>query len=133
MSKVVLDASVVLSWFDEREGADSRASGLLDRFESGSLRVVAPRLLPFEVLNVVGRKWRWSPEPLVALAATIDGMDFELVDPELVYVATWMNHGLSAYDASYVAVAAERGLKLVTADAAILEAAPEIAVPLGAV
>jgi predicted nucleic acid-binding protein len=125
---LVLDASVVLKWFGEEGGRQqSAALSLQEEFTAGRLRVVAPRLLALEVLNVVGRRWRRGDDEVALVAATFDQLRFEQVDPALGDVARWMTLGLTSYDATYVAVAEAAGAELVTDDREILAAAPGIA------
>lgn len=131
MRAAVLDSSVVLKWIDSTERRHQAAAQTLCRaYEEGRLRVTAPRFLMLEILNVVGRRWRRDGDELATIAAMLDALRFELVDPALGDVARWTAHGLSAYDAAYVAVAEANGVALVTDDTEILELAPEIARPL---
>ena len=131
MTDAVLDASVVLKWFHS-EGERNLASALSLRaaFEAGDLVVLAPPLLRLEIVNVSGRRWGWAEEPLVELAAALDGLAFELREPELVRVATWTARGLTAYDAAYVALAETEAIRLVTDDDLIVRVARRIAVAL---
>jgi predicted nucleic acid-binding protein len=132
LSEAVLDASVVLKWFhSEGEVHSEAAQGLRKRFEAGELRALAPPLLWLEVLNVAARRWRWGAKQLDRLAAALPDLGFELIEPELSGVARWTAKGLTAYDAAYVAVAEEAGVDLITDDAEILAAAPELATPIG--
>lgn len=128
MTEVVLDASVVLKWFhSEGEKHAEAARKLRDRFETGELLVVAPPLLWLEILNVAARRWQWEASRLEALAASLPGLGFELVDPDPRGIARWAAKGLTAYDAAYVAVAEEAELPLVTDDRGILETASGLA------
>jgi predicted nucleic acid-binding protein len=83
-----------------------------------------------ELLNVAGRQLRWAPEELVELVDRLQRAGFEIVDPDLTDVARWVADGLTAYDASYVALAEQLSAKLVTDDRAILEIAPDVTQPL---
>lgn len=131
MSDVVLDASVLLKWF-RKEGEEhlEQARALRERFEAGELHVLAPPLLWLEIVNVAARSWRWEAKELDDLAGELPGLGFEMVEPNLESIARWCGVGLTAYDAGYVAVAEETGSTLVTDDAQILAAAPELAVGL---
>lgn len=133
MSEVVLDASVVLKWF-QSEGEDhlEAARELRKSFEAGTLRVLAPPLLWLEVANVAARRWHWPEAQLGRLAAAWPNLGFELIEPDCSSVAQWAARGLTAYDAAYVAVAKEAGVPLVTDDAEILRTAPRYATALGA-
>lgn len=131
MRELVLDSCVVLKWIDPTEERHAAQALALSRaFEEGRLRVTAPRFLTLEVLNVVGRTWRRDADELAATAAMLDGLRFDLVEPQLADVARWTARGLSSYDAAYVAVAEAAGIALVTDDAEVLDVAPDIARPL---
>lgn len=131
MTEAVLDASVLLKWFrTEGENQLAAARSLRAAFERGELVVHAPPLLHLEVVNVAGRRWGWDEAALLALAAALAELGFELAEPRLGSVASWTARGLTAYDAAYVALAETEAIALVTDDALILAVAPQIAVPL---
>ena len=126
MSEVVLDASVVLKWFATEQLGSSEARKLRNDYEAGRLSVVVPALLLLELVNVAGRRWGWDEDALLELAQALGDLSFEVDEPELQLVASWVARGLTAYDAAYVALAVERDLSLVTDDETIIELAPEI-------
>lgn len=128
MMQLVLDASVLGRWF--LQPRDAAAQALRVDFEAGRLVVAVPPLVFLELLNVAGRQLRWAPEELVELVDRLQRAGFEVVDPDLADVARWVADGLTAYDASYVALAELLSTKLVTDDRAILEIAPDVAQPL---
>jgi len=131
LTGVVLDASVVLKWFaPRRERGARQARAIRTSYEEGQLRIVEPRLLVLEVLNVAGRRWGWGEPRLRALAGAVEELGFEFALPEWTQVASWVARGLAAYDAVYVALAERRHLQLITDDATITAMAPDIAVPL---
>jgi predicted nucleic acid-binding protein len=131
MRELALDASVVLKWFDATEARyEGPARGLRTAYEAGRLQIFAPRLLLLEVLNVIGRRWRWEASALAAAATALGALRIEFADPRLDDVARWTARGLTAYDAAYVAVAEHAGVELVTDDGEILAVAPGIARPL---
>ena len=128
MTTVVLDAAVVIKWFrTQGERLVDEARALRAAFEAGELIVFAPPLLGLEVINVAGRRWQWDETALFELAASLDDLGFELIDPDLARVAYWTARGLTAYDAAYVAVAEMQGTHLVTADDLILNIAGDVA------
>jgi predicted nucleic acid-binding protein len=128
---VVLDASVVLKWFrQEGERHAEAARALRAAFAAGELLVLAPSLLLLEIVNVAGRRWGWDEAAVTELAAALDALGFELVEPELLRVAGWTGRGLTAYDAAYVAVAEAAGIELVTDDEHVLNVASGVAIPL---
>jgi predicted nucleic acid-binding protein len=131
VTEAVLDASVVLKWFrDEGERHLAAARSLRATFEAGDLVVFAPPLLRLEIVNVAGRRWRWAEGALVELAAALEELGLELREPELGRVARWTAHGLTAYDAVYVALADAEAIRLITDDDGIVTAAPEVAIAL---
>jgi predicted nucleic acid-binding protein len=131
VNETVLDASVAIKWW--RTAGESylrEARGLRASFEAGELAVVAPTLLFIEVLNAFGRRWQWPGDALGELARALKASGFEIEDPDIESVARWTSKGLTAYDASYVALAESRGVNLITTDDKLLSVAPEIARPL---
>lgn len=130
MTRVVLDASVVVKWFLDPEVGTSEALALRADFERGAVNLVVPRLLFTEILNAAGRRQRWSAEALDGLAATLDELPCEIVDPPASHVAPWVAAGLTAYDATYVALAESVGCRVVTTDAEMLAVAPDLTTPL---
>jgi predicted nucleic acid-binding protein len=129
--EVVLDASVVLKWFqpgDEPNAAAARS--IRADYEQGEILVRAPFLLHLEIVNVAGRRWGWNRAALKGLVTSLERLGFELVDPELGRVAAWTARGLTAFDAAYVAVAEAAAVKLATVDERILALAPQVAVAL---
>jgi predicted nucleic acid-binding protein len=129
--EAVLDASVVLKWFratGERNLDAARA--VRTRFEAGQVLAFAPPLLFLEILDVAGCRWRLSATRLESLASTLPELGFQLIEPDLLLVARWINEGLAAYDAAYVAVAEQTGARLITDDREILRVAPDLSGPL---
>jgi predicted nucleic acid-binding protein len=124
LTTFVVDSSIVLKWFREEE--HSHEARALTRED-----LIAPPLLHLEVLNVAGRKWRWHEEALLELLRQLDRTGVVIEEPPLGGVARWVARGLTAYDASYVALAETHECGLVTADALILELASEMARPVG--
>jgi predicted nucleic acid-binding protein len=130
LTEVVLDASVVLKWFAAEQRGSAEARELRTEYQTGRLFVAVPALLFLELLNVAGRRWRWTEEVLLELAEALDDLLFEVGEPALHSVASWVARGLTAYDAAYVALAEERGVALVTDDETIVALAGEITRPL---
>jgi predicted nucleic acid-binding protein len=131
MTELVLDASVVMKWFrTEGERHLEPARSLRAVFETGELIVFAPPLLRLEIVNVAGRRWRFSEAALLELAEALDDLGFELLEPELARVAYWTARGLTAYDAAYVAVAEAHATRLITDDDLIVATAGDVATAL---
>jgi len=130
LNEVVLDTSVVIKWFAEEQRGSGAARELRDEYEAGRLSVTVPSLLFLELMNVAGRRWGWGEAALLELAEAVDDLLFEVAEPELQLVASWVARGLTAYDAAHVALAEERGQPLVTDDQTIVVIAGELARPL---
>jgi predicted nucleic acid-binding protein len=80
-----------------------------------------------EILNIAGRRWTWGEPQLSELAGGLDQLGFDVAEPELRSVAAWTARGLTAYDSTYLALAEERGVRLLTDDQQILDLAPALA------
>jgi predicted nucleic acid-binding protein len=131
MRRLTLDSSVVLKWYRAEPETDHEPAARLEvEFRAGGIRVIVPTLLSLELINVAGRKWGWSERDLADLATRLQVTGFEYHEPDLDTVATWVARGLSAYDATYVAIAIEHRTTLVTDDQHIVSIAPGIAVAL---
>lgn len=131
MTEVVLDASVVLRWLGPTGGRGSaEARRLREQQEQGELWVVIPGLIILDVVNVAGRQWNWPGDALRDLVTALEQLALDVVEPALASVVEWVDQGLTAYDAVYVALAEERGIPLVTDDRTILEIARGVAQPL---
>ena len=117
LRELVLDASVVLKWLRTKgEGDVEHALNLHAEYERGDLVVTVPPIHELELLNVAARSWHFEAWRLIELAGVIEGFGFSVRRPSLARVAEWAAKGLSSYDASYVALAEERGTTVVTAD-----------------
>lgn len=131
MTEVVIDASIAIRWLEPTDTpGGAPAQSLFDEYEAGRLNIVVPPLLFLEILNVAGRRWHWAEAKLVELTTRLATMFGDVVTPDFGRVAVWTSRGLSAYDASYVALAEERGVPLITDDREMVALAPDIARPV---
>jgi predicted nucleic acid-binding protein len=118
--ELVVDSSVAFKWLapHPEEGADA-AWELLGAHARGELVLIAPALLPFEVTNALRYSGLGQGSLLRAVRA-LSEVDLSLVVPDgdLLEAASRIAlvHDLTVYDASFAALAAERGCELVTAD-----------------
>ncbi|HTT82436.1 MAG TPA: type II toxin-antitoxin system VapC family toxin [Rhizomicrobium sp.] len=90
-------------------------------------RLFAPRLLPFEMMNVCVKKIRSQPhirQILLRGFANFQATAIELRDVDPGPVMELAEHrGLSGYDASYLWLARHLGIELVTLDVQLAKAA----------
>lgn len=119
---------MVVKWFRrDHESHLTEALLINGRLRRGLVTVVVPTLLFLELLNAAARRWRWDAAALRNLVHEIEELPLLIAEPSRMGIARWASLGLSAYDASYVALAEERSVQLVTTDDQIIDVAPAIA------
>jgi predicted nucleic acid-binding protein len=133
--RMVLDASVALSWCFPDEG-DEYTQRILEMQNSGG--AVVPTIWPLEIANaliVAERKKRIEPSEadrfislLLELGFRVDAATSTQALGEIRSLAR--AHGLSAYDAAYLELAIREGLPLATSDDALKRAARKTGVAL---
>jgi predicted nucleic acid-binding protein len=127
MTRVVVDASVIVKWFFRQREADvDRARALLRRVQEGELEVVQP---PHWLAEVCAVSVRLHPPTARAAAPLLTALEFPVCDHPNLYckaveLAAELNHHL--FDTLYHAAALlEPAATLVTADERYLrKAAP---------
>ena len=131
----VLDASVTLAWcfVDESSEMADRVLAQLEGEEA-----IAPAIWPLEVANglrTAERRGRLDladlvqvRELLTALPVEVEGVPLDAALGEVSELARQLD--LTAYDASYLALAARRGLPLATADDRLRRACAQAGVEL---
>lgn len=131
----VLDASVTLAWCFQDE-ATPYTEDVLDRLRNAEALV--PAIWPLEVANVLLASERQNRlteadtahfvELLASLPIVVEEERF--IEALGFVLALGRQQGLSAYDASYLELAARRGLPLATQDGRLSLAAKRVGVPL---
>jgi len=122
LKQVVIDASVVLKWFLTDEEHGQKAMSLLGQYISNELNILAPSLLEYEVMNgliIAQRRGRLKEEKVLTAIDGFMNLEIKLMNlshlyPKVMHYSKIYNR--SAYDASYLAVADEAGITLITAD-----------------
>jgi len=118
---VVIDASAAAAILFAEPGADP----LRRRLQGHTL--FAPRLIDYELANVAWKKLRQSPAADIAILemlADAERLKLTRADPDMAEVLTLaVATGLTPYDASYLWLARQRGLPLVTLDTQLARAA----------
>ena len=120
MSQVVVDTSVVYKWFVSLgEDAVDAATELLSAHLEGEVSLVAPASLPLELANGL----RHSPvaeADVLEMVASFDLAHIEMIElsSKLLLDAARLayRHGVTVYDAVFLALAEELGCPLATAD-----------------
>jgi len=122
---VVADASVIVKWFLREEWRDN-AINLRNDYVEGRVDLVAPCIMPFEVLNAIrySRKDMES-ETLEGIAESLSLYGIKLYDLRGEYVKKAVRlsieKNITVYDASYLALAIELKAKLYTADEKLID------------
>jgi predicted nucleic acid-binding protein len=126
LKHVVLDASVLLAFYLPAERYKEQALALLAQATADQVRLVAPTLTHYEVLNVLSRVTRGlkrsqsfpmrdALEILSALRVIpLEERDVKGLEERILKIA--QEHQRSAYDASYLALAETLGADFVTGD-----------------
>jgi len=120
---VVVDASVVLKWQLDDEDCVPQATALRnDYYARGAVKVIAPQLLVYEVVNGVAtatRQKRVAPDKAVEVMSNLISLGIELREVEpLRVLEVALRYNLAAYDAAYLVLAEDEKCGLWTGDRA---------------
>ena len=129
MSRVVVDASVVVKWFTQ-EDQRGEALSLRQSHMDGGLTLTAPALLAYEVANAL----RYNPslttedQERAAMALFLMGIVLEPPTQGGMVKAVELadRYDITIYDAAYLSLAVQRDVTLVTADVRLAEKAAEM-------
>ena len=117
--KVVVDASVAVKWFNLEEYSDL-ADKLKDMHVKGKVILTAPVLILFEVANALRYNPDFGVEDIKNSVNDLLDLQITLFPPgyELMEVATELayTHGVTIYDACYIALAKLLKTTVYTAD-----------------
>jgi len=122
LKRIVIDASVVLKWYLDDENNGRPALSLLERYVSKELDIIAPALLGYEVINGLAIAKKRGRIRIDKLQMAVQGfMDLEISQkhissfyPKVIHFYNIYNP--SAYNASYLALADDESIPLITAD-----------------
>ena len=116
---LIVDASTATKWFVEE--TDSEKAVLLKKtHETGSLQLAAPDFLVYEVSNALVYHPKMTLDDLTESIIRLLELDLDLIPPRAEFAAETARiarkYAVSAYDASYIALADIVGTNCVTAD-----------------
>ncbi len=123
----VVDASVALKWqLDDEEQVQQAISLRDDFYLRGSIKLIAPHLILYEMVNGIATAFRRQRiDSGLAVEAvrnlTALGVDHREVDA-LRVLQVALEYRLAAYDASYIALAESEACELWTGDRSLYEA-----------
>ena len=124
MEKIVADASVIVKWFVD-EVHSEKARELRDEYINGSVEILAPELMPYEVLNALKYTGLFNLNELVMVAKSLSLYGFRLYSlvGELAEITAKLavKNNITIYDASYVALAEKLKAKFYTSDEKLIE------------
>ena len=135
MSRFVLDTSVAASWFFEDEGGEYATSVLESLNER---EAIVPALWQLEIANVLvvaERRGRCSEAEAVRFIELLENLPIT-IDEDTAYRALHATYqiareyGLTAYDAAYLELAMRLGVPLATMDRQLAEAAQKAGVSI---
>lgn len=128
---VVIDSSVVVAIVaNEPEGPAAAAT--LARWASGSVAAIVPAHFWLEVSNALLIGQRWTGADVLAAMHSVDRLELKTIEIDRVLLLSTLDlaerHGLTTYDAAYLAVAESTDGSLMTLDKALRTAAGASAV-----
>ena len=124
MKGYVVDASVILKWVlgDEREADQDKARELLNAWVEGRVDLIVPKLWQYEVGNFLGREVPGQATEKMKLLLNLRITSMDLNEDMCVQCFLWMKkNSVTFYDASYLSLAKEQKIPLLTLDKLLLK------------
>ena len=119
MTRAVTDASVIVKWYINEKDTD-KALEMRNRYINGEIEILAPELLPFEVLNALRYANLFTSDELKKVVASLSAYGLRLYtlkgDLAKKTIEFAIENDITIYDASYIALASITDSKFYTAD-----------------
>lgn len=116
---MILDTSVVIKWFYE-EAETEHALRFFDRVAQHQVRAIIPDLLFYEFANTLKTKGKVGRPDIEEALRTLHELPWIIVEPNPHFMSHALQvaeqYSISVYDASFVALAFEWDVPLITAD-----------------
>jgi predicted nucleic acid-binding protein len=123
--KVVIDASVMLSYILPDEATPKYIVSIFHKYATGKVTLLAPTLLNYEIGNAIKsavKQKRISQLTATGIIEVFSQLKIAYLDPDIVgTISLSLKHNLSFYDAAYLYLAQEQKAKLVTLDKKLQE------------
>ena len=125
MKRIVVDASVAVKWFATEKGT-TKALTIRDAYHKGSVQLVAPTLIYYEVTNALRfhPHYNFTKEDLLASMAVLKDLQIAIEPTEEMWYTAFevsLSQHMAVYDAIYVAASLALDAELVTSDEKLLK------------
>ena len=131
---LIIDASAAIAVVLNEHGSEAIDREIKRRTSRG-VRLLVPQLFWIETANILGRRHAQPFDLILEAVAALDRMGLATVQTDragvLAMVAAMLDHHLSAYHATYLALAESLDATLLTLDRRLAAAAGPRAVDLG--
>jgi len=121
----VLDTSVIIKWYRQKEALADKALNIRDSYLSGRIVVSMPALVVYELANVLRYKTDLKTEEVKEALISFINMGFDLIVPSkklidrAILVAR--KYDITVYDSSFVALAESLDAFFITSDNKLCE------------
>lgn len=130
---IVLDASVAISIVRHEPSAPAIRRAL-DEWTSARRQILVPSHFWLEVVNPLVRRHRWVGHEVLNAIRELDELDLTTVEPDRTQVLLTLDlaerHGLTSFDAAYLALAYASAADLATLDVELARSAGDRAIVL---
>ncbi len=122
MRRIVIDSSIVSKWFFPQEELVNEANEILADFKNGLLKLYAPSILAYEIINVLALgtiRLRINYDKARGLLQYFRFLNISLVNFDSFYeeaLELSVSNKISIYDTSFIVLASKIKVDFYTAD-----------------